>query len=220
MTLHAAMGRLLVLAGCMTLWQRVLVAVLPAALGALAAQWHESCLFDRLGDPQAFCLLEYFWYPPAMDIAFALLVLAPFLGPVPRPALRMVGLVGSSVLVHLLVTDLTVGFRGTIEIPGIDSIFLNVVPVAVAASLAIAICTVGLAGRSARPRLWGLAVLAGCAPALVFLAPDLMESVFAYTPLYQEVRPYSDLLVWPVWHMSMAAALHLGLVGSRCRITP
>ena len=193
----------------MNLRLRILVAALPSAIGAVAAQWHTSCVFDRLDDPHALCILSYFWYPPAMDVAFALLVLAPFLGAVRLRVLRVVGLVGASVLVHALAVDFTIGLRGTIDVPGIDSIFLNVIPVAIAASLVIAVGTVWLAGRTPRPRLWGLATIVGLVAALVFLLPDLLGSALGADRV--DLVRYGPSATWLAWHLGMAAALHLGL---------
>lgn len=189
----------------MTLWQRVLVAALPSALGTMAAQWHQSCVFLRLDDPQSICVFDYFWYPPVMDVAFAVLVLAPFLGRARLWVLRIVGLVALSVFVHFAAANLTVGLRGTIELAGIDSIFLNVIPIAVAASLLVAVCASWLTACVARLRLWGLAAGAGLLAALVFLLPDL----FRFDPAY--LRHFGTELVWPVWHMAMAVALYGGL---------
>lgn len=178
---------------------RLGLAVLPTAVAILASDWLPACWFSD----SPFCI--WYWQPPLADIAFGLLVLAPFLVTPRLWPLRVLGLVVVSVAVHWQAPLSVVGLRGTITLPGVDTIFLNVVPIAVAASLVIAALTVPLAGFRTRPRYWGLACLAGLPPAAVFLAPDLSETVARW------IDGVSWLL-WPAWHLSLCAAIHFGRV--------
>ena len=114
-----------------------------------------------------------------------------------------------SVVVHAVATELAVATRGAIELKGIDSIFLNVIPIAFVASLVTAGATAWLSDARYRPRLWLYAGAAGLSCGLVFLFQDLGHW-FQRLPVPGLWR-LSEVAVWLVWHVAMAAALYFGL---------
>ena len=65
-----------------------------------------------------------------MDVMFALLVLALFMHARTLVALRVLTLIVLSVLVHFLSIEFLVATRGSLDVSGIDTIWLNVIPIA------------------------------------------------------------------------------------------
>ncbi len=181
---------------------RLLLSVVPVPLGTALAGFigYDSCW----GSDSLFCI--YYWYPPFIDILFALLVLAPLITTWRFATIRIIALIAVSVSVHLLAVGQLVNTRGSLEIPGLDSIFLNVVPIAMVASLVMAGLSVLIAGASVNRRLLIYAVVAALPAAGVFLVLDAWEPS-------QVVYDYLGISgpTWLVWHASLCAAMFLGL---------
>lgn len=137
-----------------------------------------------------------------MDVVFALLVLAPFIQSHARVALRVFGLIVLSVLVHSLAVSILVDTRGSLEIPGIDSIFLNVIPVAIGASVTTVLIGAFLCGFKVDSRLAACAALAGLPVAFTFLLADLLPETSWF--------PLNMSWYWAVWHVSIFLAMFYG----------
>ena len=181
------------------IWPRVGLAFVPWLAGELADRWFQGCF----GSQSPFCI--YYFHPPVMDVMFALLVLVPFIATHRFVVLRVVALIVLSVFVHYLAIGLLTGTRGSLEIPGVDSIFLNVIPIAVIASIVtVAIAAFACGFRPTR-RLLVHSMLAGMPVALLFL---LFDSDLAAGWL-----PVSDNWYWAVWHVSICIAIYYGRTG-------
>lgn len=181
---------------------RLGLALVPWLTGELVDNWFLGCF----GSESPFCI--YYWHPPGMDVAFALLVLAPFMAARTLVALRVLALMVLSVLVHALSVDFLVATRGSLEIPGVDSIFLNIIPIAVVASVVTVLLTALACGLKLTWRLGAYSALAGIPVAAVLLLTDL-------APATHWLNMWSTSWYWAFWHMSVCIAIYYGR-----RITP
>lgn len=174
---------------------RIVLATLPTPLAAMlaAATGFNSCWASEL----PFCI--YFWYPPYTDVLFALLVLAPFITSWRFWPFRLIALIAVSVLTHSWSVGLLVNTRGSLMIPGVDSIFLNVLPIAMAASLIMAGMSALIAGMPLTRRFLVFSTAAGLPAAAVFLLLD-----------FRDLMIDPSVLVFLVWHVSICAAMFLG----------
>lgn len=181
--------------------RRLLLAVLPSLSLALVdslAGWSFSCFVNDAW----YCI--YYFYPPFMDLLFAGLVLLPFLPPGRWWAVRASLLTALSVIVHSLAVGSIVNFRGNLFAPWIDSIFVNVFPVAIVASIVVSATTAWLCRRRIRPRLWWLCAAAGCLVGVVFLLTDITN--------YYPTGFVMEFLLnpWWIWHLGVCAIIYLG----------
>ncbi len=176
---------------------RLGLALLPWLTGELIDRWFFIRCF---GSESPLCI--YYWYPPGIDLMFALLVLAPFMTARTLVASRVLALIALSVLVHGLSVGLLVDTRGALEIPGINSIFLNVFPISVIASVVTVLLTALICGLNLTGRLGAYSALAGLPVSAGFLLTDL-------TPL-GEWLSFSDNWLWAVWHLSICMAIYYG----------
>lgn len=181
---------------------RLGLALVPWLTGELVENWFFGCF----GSESPFCI--YFWHPAGMDVVFALLVLAPFMAARTLIALRVLALIVLSVLVHALSVGFLVETRGSLEIPGVDSIFLNVIPIAVIASVVTVLLTALACGLRLTWRLGAYSALAGISVAFVFLLTDL-------APFMEWLNAWSTSWYWALWHLSICIAIYYGR-----RITP
>ena len=181
------------------LWPRLALASVPALfpwlLGALFG-WNFTCFFSE----RWYCI--YYFHPPFMDVLFAVLVLMPFIGTDRFFWPRVVGLIALSIVVHVQIVDFLVGTRGAISVPGIDSLFVNLLPIAVVASWLTVAVTAALAGVGIRRGLWLWSAGAGLLAAAIFLGTDssgmpgwLQETVG---------NP------WLAWHLGICISLFFG----------
>ena len=178
------------------IWPRVGLAFVPWLTGELIDRWSFSCF----GSQSPFCI--YYFHPPGMDVMFALLVLAPFMHARTRVALRVLALVVLSVLVHSLSIDFLIESRGSLDVPGIDTIWLNVIPVAVIASVVTVLLAAVVCGLKVTWRLGTYSALAGIPIAAVFLLTDLELNMGWIT--------WSANWYWAVWHVSICVAIYHG----------
>ena len=146
---------------------RVGLAFVPWLTGELIDRWSFSCF----GSQSPFCI--YYFHPPGMDVMFALLVLALFMHARTRVALRVLALVVLGVFVHFLSIGLLVATRGSLDVPGIDTIWLNVIPVAVIASVVTVLLAAVVCGLKMTWRLGTYSALAGIPIAAGVLYPVL-----------------------------------------------
>lgn len=158
--------------------------------------WRPNCFFND----SWYCI--YYFHPPIMDVLFGLLVLAPFITTERLWLPRVLGLVSISIFVHAASVEFLIGTRGSIAIAGVDSIFLNVFPIAVIASLIVATVTAWIAKLQIRARFWPLSVAAGLSTAAALILTDLIN-----VPAW--VRDWSNE-PWLLWHISMCAAIYFG----------
>jgi hypothetical protein len=179
---------------------RLALAALPAPLGSLFAEMagYSGCFFSE----SIFCI--YVWYPPFIDLLFALLVLAPFIAVRRWWTFRVVALLILSVCVHSLAVGLLVDSRGPVTVPGFDSIFFNVVPIAVVTSLITGVATVAIAGLKSGHRIVFYSAAAGLPPAILFLFMERPELQWMTTALDPSVP------VWLAWHVSLCIAVYKG----------
>lgn len=175
---------------------RLALAALPALSVHVAEDWLPNCW----GTDSPLCV--WVWHPPFIDVLFGVLVLAPFMATGKLWPLRMLGLVAGSVMVHVLAIGLVVNTSLDWLLPQVPIPFLNVIPIAVGASLVLAALTALVAGLAIRPRYWACAAAAGLTAAGVFLAPDLNS---AWGDAF---RP--EVWVWPAWHLALCAAIYYG----------
>ena len=175
---------------------RLGLALVPWLTGELVDTWFHGCF----GSESPFCI--YYWHPPGMDVMFALLVLAPFMSARSLVTLRVLALIILSVLVHSLSVDFLVATRGSLDVPGVDSIFVNIIPIAVIAS----VVTVSFAALACRlqltRRLVLYSVLAGIPVASVFLLLDLAPAL--------NWLGWWGSWYWAVWHLSICVAIYYG----------
>jgi hypothetical protein len=176
---------------------RLGLALVPWLTGELIDRWFS---FRCFGSESPLCI--YYWYPPGMDVMFALLVLAPFMTARRLVALRVLALIALSVLVHGLSVGFLVDTRGVLEIPGVNSIFLNVIPIAILASVVTVLLTALACDLKLTWRFAAYSVLAGLPVAAGFLLADL-------TPLGDWLS-FSDNWLWAVWHLSICVAIYYG----------
>jgi len=185
----------------LTLPPRLLLAVLPSLLLHLVVwltDWSLSCFFSEAW----YCI--YYFHLPFMDLLFAVLVLLPFLPPGRWWIVRAGLLIVLSVTVHSLAVGSVVNFRGDLFIPGIDSIFVNIFPVAIVASIVISTGAAWLCRRRIRAQLWWLCAAAGSLVGVVFLLTDITD----YYPTCVVMEFLAN--PWWVWHLGVCAALYLG----------
>lgn len=178
------------------IFPRLGLALLPWLTGELVDNWFPGCFFSE----SPFCI--YYWHPPGMDVMFALLVLAPFMTAQTLVALRVLALTILSVLVHFLSVELLTGTRGSLEFLGIDSIFLNIIPIAIIASIVTVSVAALVSGLKLTRRLCVYSLLAGIPVASVFLSIDLALNlgwITLWTNWY-----------WAVWHLSICIAMYYG----------
>lgn len=175
---------------------RLGLALLPWLTGELVGSRFSGCFASE----SPFCI--YLWHPPAMDVMFALLVLAPFMTARTMVALRVLALVVLSVLVHVLAVGFLVETRGTLDVPGVDSIFVNIFPIAIIASLVTVSLAALACGLALNLRLFLYAVLAGLPVAALFVVTDIALA----TPW----MPVLDNVYWAVWHLSVCCAMYYG----------
>ena len=110
-----------------------------------------------------------------------------------------------SVTVHQLAFDAIVCFRGDISIPWIDSIFLNLFPVAIVASIVTAAVAAWLCRRRIRARLWWFCAAAGGLVGLVFVLSDIVDYLRP-TGFVMEFLLYP----WWLWHLGVCSVIYLG----------
>ncbi len=175
---------------------RVGLAFVPWLTGELIDRWSFSCF----GSQSPFCI--YYFHPPGMDVMFALLVLALFMHARTRVALRVLALVVLGVFVHFLSIGLLVATRGSLDVPGIDTIWLNVIPVAVIASVVTVLLAAVVCGLKMTWHLGTYSALAGIPIAAVFLLSDLIPNMGWMT--------WSAHWYWAVWHVSICVAIYSG----------
>jgi len=180
---------------------RLLLAALPSLLLHLAdwlTDWSLSCFFSDAW----YCI--YYFHPPFMDLLFALLVLLPFLPPGRWWAGRAGLLIVLSVVVHSMAVGFLVDFRGDLVIPGIDSIFVNIFPVAIVASVLVSALTAWICHRRIRAQLWWLCAATGCLVGVSVLVTDITD----YYPTTVVAEFLAD--PWWVWHLGVCAIIFLG----------
>jgi hypothetical protein len=181
--------------------QRLLLAALPSLLPTLAdwlTDWIFSCFFNNAW----YCIYDF--HPPFMDLLFAGFVLLPFLPPGRWWAGRAGLLVVLSVIVHATAVESLVGFRGSLAIPWIDSIFVNIFPVAILASVVVSSATAWICRRRIRTRLWWLSAFAGSLVGFVFLLTDITDYYPTTVVMQFLATP------WWTWHLGVCAAIYLG----------
>ena len=178
------------------IWPRVGLAFVPWLTGELISLSSFSCF----GSQSPFCI--YYFHPPGMDVMFALLVLAPFMHARTRVALRVLALIVLSVLVHSLSIGFLIDSRGSLDIAGIDTIWLNVIPIAVIASAVTVLLAAVICGLKLTWRLGIYSVLAGIPIAAVFLLSELISNMGWMT--------WSANWYWAVWHVSICVAIYHG----------
>lgn len=175
---------------------RLGLAVVPWLTGELVDNWFPGCFFSK----SPFCI--YYWHPPGMDVMFALLVLGPFITAQGLIILRLLALIVLSVFVHAAAVELLAGTRGLLELPGVDSIFVNVVPVAVVASIVTVSIAALACGLKLTRRLLLYSSLAGLPVALLFLLIDIRLAT-GWLSLWND-------WFWAVWHVSICVAIYYG----------
>lgn len=175
---------------------RLGLAVVPWLTGELVDNWFPGCFFSK----SPLCI--YYWHPPGMDVVFALLVLAPFMTAQRLVALRVLALIILSVLVHALSVGLLAGTSGSLDVPGIDSIFVNIIPIAMVASVVTVSGTALACGLRLTPRLLLYSLLAAIPAAFVFLLVDVALS--------SGWLRMSFSWNWAVWHLSICCAIYYG----------
>lgn len=180
---------------------RLLGALVPGLCVTVAdGRWLPSCW----GSESPLCI--WFWQPPLLDVLFALLVLVPMIPPARHRPLRVAAVVLASILVHWLAAELVVCGRGTLVLPGLDTLFLNVLPVAALASLALGATVRWVAGFKVRPGYFWYCGLAGLPPSVTFLLADLSDVI-------RECLLMDDLFhlwTWTPWHLALCAAILYG----------
>lgn len=175
---------------------RLGLALLPWLTGELVDNGFYGCFASE----SPFCI--YYWHPPGMDVMFALLVLAPFISARTFVTLRVLALIILSVLVHALSVDLLVATRGSLAVFGVDSIFVNIIPIAVAASVVTVSLAALVCGLNLTMRLLVYSLLAGIPVASVFLLVDLAPDM--------PWRVVGGHWYWGVWHLSICSAIYCG----------
>lgn len=176
---------------------RLGLALLPWLTGELINNRFYGCW----GSGSPFCI--YYWHPPGLDLVFALLVLAPFISARDRVVWRVLALIILSVLVHVLSVEFLVQTRGSLTIPGIDSIFVNIIPIAILASLITGILAARVCGLTLTWRLSAYAALAAMPISLAFLLSET-------TPVERWIRWLPDNWFWAIWHLSICTAIYYG----------
>ena len=175
---------------------RLGLALVPWLTGELVDTWFHGCF----GSESPFCI--YYWHPPGMDVMFALLVLAPFMSARSLVLVRVLALTVLSVLVHSLSVDFLVATRGSLEVPGIDSIFVNIIPIAVVASIVTVSITALACGLKLTRRLVLYSALAALPIAVVFVIDDVAPA---------SIWPaWWGNWYWAVWHLSICVAIYYG----------
>ena len=175
---------------------RLGLALIPWSTGEFFDSWFRGCFASE----SPFCI--YYWHPPGMDVMFALLVLAPFMAARSVVTLRVLALVILSVLVHALSVVFLVGTRGSLDLPGVDSIFVNIIPIAVIASIVTVSSTAFACGLELTRRLFAYSLLAGIPVASVFLLLDMVPAA--------SWQPLGNNGYWAVWHLSICCAIYYG----------
>lgn len=175
---------------------RIGLAIVPWLSGEIFDIWFPGCFFSE----SPFCI--YYWHPPGMDVVFALLVLGPFITARKLITFRLLALILLSVFVHAVSVDLLVGTRGLLELPGVDSIFVNIVPIAVVASIVTVSFAALACGLAFTWRLLVYSSLAGMPVASLFLLIDI--------GLATSWLPFWDNWYWAVWHVSICIAIYYG----------
>ena len=175
---------------------RLGLALIPGLTGEFVDSWFRGCFASE----SPFCI--YYWHPPGMDVMFALLVLAPFMTARSVVTLRVLALVILSVLVHALSVGFLVGTRGSLDLPGVDSIFVNIIPIAVIASIVTVSSTAFFCGLELTRRLFVYSLLAGIPVASVFLLFDMVPAA--------SWLPVGNNGYWAVWHLSILCAIYCG----------
>lgn len=180
----------------MGLAPRLVLALLPWLAGEAIESVFSGCFFSE----SVFCI--YYFHPPGMDVVFALLVLAPFLATCRLIFFRVLALIALSILVHMMSVSILIDTRGSLELPGFDSIFVNVIPVAVVASVVTILLATLLCGLKVSWRLGAYAAMAGLPVACAFLLTQLLPSTHA---LFLGTN-----WLWAVWHLSICIAMYFG----------
>ncbi len=175
---------------------RVGLALVPWLTGELVDRWAFSCF----GSQSPFCI--YFFHPPGMDVMFALLVLTPFMHARTFVVLRVLTLIVLSVLVHFLSIGFLVATRGSLEVHGINTIWLNIIPIAIIASVVIVLLAALVCGMKVTGRLATYSALAGLPVAAAFLLTDLQLNLGWIT--------WSAHWYWAAWHVSLCVAIYKG----------
>lgn len=175
---------------------RLGLALVPWLTGELVDSWFPGCFFSE----SPFCI--YFWHAPGMDLAFALLVLAPFMSAQSLLAFRLLALLILSVIVHALSIGFLVATRGSLEVPGLDSIFVNIIPIAMVASVVTVSGTALACGLRLTRRLLLYSLLAAIPAAFVFILVDVALS--------SGWLRMSFSWNWAVWHLSICCAIYYG----------
>ncbi len=175
---------------------RLALALLPWLLGEAIDAVFFGCFFSE----SLLCI--YYFHPPGMDVTFALLVLAPFLATRKLIVLRILALIALSILVHALSVSILIDTRGSLELPGFDSIFLNVIPVAIGASVVAILTAALLCGLPVSWRLGAYAAMAGLPVAFTFLLTELLWNT---SPIFLSTNWH-----WTVWHLSICIAMYFG----------
>lgn len=145
-----------------------------------------------------FGYLWYTWVPPFYDIAFALLVLAPFVTASRGRWIRSLGLVVVTAVVYFAAVYVVFHTQGVllwwIESPYLR--FVTLVPTALVATLLLAGATAWLGPLRISRRYWFCTMLAGLVAGIVFLSMDIIDE---YTRDYgNELRYFLPYWLWPV----------------------
>ncbi len=178
----------------LTLVPRLILAslvIFAALLIYFAAHW----LYP--GEPTWFSYLWYVWVPPFYDIAFALLVLTPFITATRGRWLRALVLVVITGAVYFASVYVVVNTQGALDAWN-DSAYLRfvtMVPTVLGATWILAAATAWLGQLRVSHRYWTYAGIAGLVSGFGFLAANMFQE---YTRTYGELSGYVPYWLWPV----------------------
>ena len=152
--------------------------------------------------------LWYIWVPPFYDVAFAVLVLAPFITASRGRLLRVLALVIVTAVVYLAAAYTVVNTQSALD-GWIDSPYLRfatMAPTAVVATWLLAYATAWIGRLRISRRYWVYTGLAGLVTGLTFLTG---ESIQMYTGQYK-YSEWVDLKTYWLWPVCTCVAIYYG----------
>lgn len=181
--------------------------ILASSVLAAAAVFHWFALWLYPGGQHWIGYLWYSWTPPFLDLAFGLLVLAPFVTADSKRWIRVIALILVSGVVYFSAVVSVASTQFVLQ-PWIDSQymrFVSMVPTAIIATWMLAGATAWVAPLRISRRFWIYTGLAGLISGLVFLGADILSNLQDY--IDTEWLYYLPFWLWPI---ATCVAIHSG----------
>ncbi len=141
----------------------------------------------------------YMWHPEFIDLLFGLFVLAPLVPRSDTLALRVLALALASVVFHHMAVGAVFHTQSAFA-PGVELRFITMIPIVMAATLAMGLAVQWLASLEFTNANWARLQVSGFVSGLVFF--------IVWEPMISGLDgEYVMLLPWLLWHLSLAWAL-------------